>query len=221
MDKKTNAHRVVGASGGVKRASTDGKGPPNWYEIPPPTPDEMLDDLYRVFYEARPAKGDRAAYIEALHIISILLMYPGIGVIDRHCGSWLMRLAGALEELDAGIVWPVLQPAPISHRKPLPGYVHYRRACVAVGIKALIRAGVSRMAAAEQAIREVKSIAGTSPKTVLSWMDEFGKKRGANRPGASDYKAINLVDLSKCRSRAQFKHAAAHCFWNANRPLVY
>jgi hypothetical protein len=225
MDKKNNADRVGGVSETVKKPSTEldewlyGKEPPNWYEIPPPTPDEMLDDFFRVFYEVRPAKGDRVAYIVALQIISIFLLSSGI--INRECSSWLSRLCPALEDLDAGVVWPVFQPAQIKHRKRSPSYIQYRRACIAAGVKALIRSGVARLDAAKQAIREVKSIAGTSPETVLSWMDEFGKKRGANSRGASDYKAIKLLDLSKCRSRAEFRRAAAHCFWNANRPIVY
>jgi hypothetical protein len=220
---------------------TEGGEGPHFWEIPPPTPGELLDELSRAFNEIRPVEGDRAAYIHALWFISALLMYPGYsedgvrrktgygktarpvwaGMISRECGSWLMRLAAALEELDAGIVWPTLQPAPISHRKPSPSYIRYRRACVAAGVKALIRSGVARMDAAKRAIREVKSIAGTSPETVLSWMDEFGKKRRANTPGASLYKTINLVDLSKCRGRVEHRRAAAQCFWNANRPLVY
>jgi len=225
MNKKNNANLTGGVSETVKRPSTEldewlyGKGPPNWYEIPPPTPDELLDVLFRAFYEVRPAKGDRVAYIVALQIISALLLSSG--TINRECGSWLARLSEALEELDAGVVWPVLQPAQIKHRKPSPSYIQYRRACIAAGVKALIRSGVLRMDAAKRAIREAKSIAGTSPETVLSWMDEFGKKRGANRTGASYYKIINLVDLSKCRDQAEFRRAAAHCFRNANRPLVY
>jgi hypothetical protein len=216
-----------------------GEGP-HWWEIPPPTPGELLDWLSRAFSEVRPAEGDRAAYIHALRLISALLMFPGYsgdsvrgetgrgkaarpvwdGMISRECGSWLMRLAAALEELDAGIVWPALQPAPISHRKPSASYVQYRRACVAAGVKALIRSGVARMDAAKQAIREVKSIAGTSPRTVLSWMDEFGKKRGADRPGADRYEMVSS-DMAKCRTPAEFKRAAEWFFWNADRRLVH
>jgi len=168
MDKKTNAHLVGRASETIKRPSTEldewlyGEGPPNWYEIPPPTPDELLDDFFRAFYEVRPAKGDRVAYIVALRILSVFLLSSGI--INCECGSWLSRLSAALEELDAGVVWPVLQPAQIMHRKPSPSYIQYRRACIAAGVKALIRSGVARMDAAKRAIREVKSIAGTSPQ---------------------------------------------------------
>src|SRR5262245_48579258 len=172
MNKKNNANLTGGVSETVKRPSTEldewlyGKGPPNWYEIPPPTPDELLDALYRAFYEVRPAKGDRVAYTVALWMISLLLL--SLGIVNRECGAWLVSLSGALEELDAGVVWPVLKPAQINHRKPSPSYVQYQRACIAVGVKALIRSGVARIDAAKRAIREVKSIAGTSPKTVLS-----------------------------------------------------
>jgi hypothetical protein len=224
MSKKT---KPDGASETAERPSTEldvdeflygSEGAPRWYEISPPTPDELQDYLLRIFKEVRPAKGDRVAYIHALRIISVLLMSPDL--ISRECGSWLFRLAEALEDLDAGIVWPFLQPARISHRKPSASYLHYRRACVAAGVKALIRSGVARMDAARQAIRKVKSIAGTSPKTILSWMDEFGKKRAADGPGATAWTMIG-DDLAKCRTPAEFKHAAEWCFWNANRPIVH
>jgi hypothetical protein len=231
----------------------------------PPTAEELLDELSRIFHEVRPVEGDRAAFISALYLISGLLMYPGIPertgrgkpesqhcgplqavhlcppnalrrvehvlgtgsldwssgmMISPECASWLASLAAALEQLDAGIVWPVLQPTPICERKPSASYVQYRRAWVAAGVKALIRSGVTRMDAAKQAIREVKSLAGTSPKTVLSRMDEFGKKRGAKTPGAN-YWATASRDAAQCRTPTEFKRAAAWCFFNANRQIEH
>jgi hypothetical protein len=176
--------------------------------------DELLAELLRVYKEVRPTEGDRAAYIQAL------MMINGCLLEGTEEGMWFLELADALSELEAGIVWPVLQPAKINHRKVPALYIRYRRACVAVGVKALIRSGMSRENAAKEALLKVKTIRGTDHKTVLSWMDEFGKKRNATKPRAEYYTEYDIVSdsgVAECRDPALLRRKAERYFRLADR----
>src|SRR5262249_1674060 len=51
-----------------------------------------------------------------------------------------------------------------------------RRLYVAAGVKALIRSGIGREDAAKEAKRKVNAIKDEPVSSILSWMDEVGKK---------------------------------------------
>jgi hypothetical protein len=171
--------------------------------------DTPLEALTFIYDKIKPTEGDRAACISVLYVLS----HAAVDAGKVECACWLREMGDALDDLNNGVVWPVLQPA---KRKPLkPSYVYTRRAYVAAGVKALIKSGMSRKDAAEQAIRKVKIIRGTSIQTVLSWMDEFGKVRGMGNPGWFEFIRNGA---SKRQDRAALARHATVCFGRANRP---
>ena len=95
--------------------------------------------------------GDRKAYIQALGVVTLRLAAMG----HIKCGMWIACLSRALGELDTGTVWPVLRPTQQHNRTIDPSYEWEGRACIALGVKALMLSGNSLEAAARQAAKNV------------------------------------------------------------------
>jgi len=104
----------------------------------------------------------------------------------------LYELALALEDLDRGIVDPLLKPSPVRGKKPAnASSVWERRGRIALGVEALISTGINRKQAAKKAARDfpaIRKLAGIEPvkprsteTMILSWYDHFkqGKVRNS------------------------------------------
>jgi hypothetical protein len=108
--------------------------------------DEKLAEKYRQLAErlnraftAAPIVGDeRHRYVNAL--LAIARFFDGMGPFDTYAEKFA-TLAAALNDLDSGIVRPVLKPRPVENRIPDPTEVWLGRAYVAIAIEALINAG--------------------------------------------------------------------------------
>ena len=108
--------------------------------------DEKLAEKYRHLAErlsraftAAPIVGDeRHRYVNAL--LAIAKFFEGLGPFDTYAEKFI-TLAAALNDLDNGIVRPVLKPEPVANRIPDPIEVQVGRAYVAIAIEALIKAG--------------------------------------------------------------------------------
>src|SRR6516164_3444562 len=108
--------------------------------------DEKLAEKYRHLAErlsraftAGPVAGDeRHRYMNAL--LAIAKFFDGLGPFDTYAEKFI-TLAAALDDLDNGIVRPVLEPEPVENRIPDPIEVWVGRAYVAIAIEALIKAG--------------------------------------------------------------------------------
>lgn len=130
----------------------------------------------------RSPKYERARYSFALKAISTFLKDVGIVSYQKR----LYRLALALDDLNRGTVDPLLEPIKTGGSTKLNvSWAWCARATVAVGILALIKAGLSRKVAAQQAARDfpkIKELAGLSRQNpsstatkILSWRDDFNK----------------------------------------------
>ena len=108
--------------------------------------DEKLAEKYRHLAErlsraftAAPVAGDeRHRYMNAL--LAIAKFFDGLGPFDTYAEKFI-TLAAALDDLDNGIVRPVLKPEPVANRIADPIEVQVGRAYVAIAIEALIKAG--------------------------------------------------------------------------------
>jgi len=127
-------------------------------------------------------KYERARYGYALKAISIFLKEVGIGSYRKR----FYRLVLALDDLNRGTVDPLLEPIKTSGAKNRNvSWVWCARANISVGILALLKAGLTRKGAAQQAARKfpkIKELAGlsrTNPSStatkILSWFDDFNK----------------------------------------------
>ena len=135
--------------------------------------EELCDLLLKAHSQVRPKKGDRYAYVVALKSIASFLR----AAKHQGCADWIERLAAQLQDAEiTGHVGPDLRPA----KKPgnIPRLLDQRlRQFVAAGVKLLIECGIPRKEAAKQAIKKVDAIRKLPTTTILSWMDELGKKR--------------------------------------------
>ena len=108
--------------------------------------DEELAEKYRHLAErlsraftAAPVLGEeRHRYVNAL--LAIANFFDGLGLFDTYAEKFA-TLAAALNDLDNGIVRPVLKPKSFANRIPDPIEVWVGRAYVAIAIDALIKAG--------------------------------------------------------------------------------
>ena len=73
-------------------------------------------------------------------LLAIAKFFDGLGPFDTYAEKFI-TLAAALNDLDNGIVRPVLKPKPVENRIPDPIEVQVGRAYVAIAIEALIKAG--------------------------------------------------------------------------------
>lgn len=148
---------------------------------------DKLVSLLSIAFECSP----RTAYFMALMTIGNYLCSNAAA----HLGSRFLTLAIELNDLDAGIVAPLLRPAHVENRAGDSSVVWIKRAHVALGIEALIEAGFSRKNAARVAVEHenVRHFIGASnavpEKVALSWRDEFSKGRVKNSTGAGTYGA--------------------------------
>jgi hypothetical protein len=130
----------------------------------------------------RSPKYERARYAHALKGISDFLKEIGIVSYQKR----FYRLALALDDLNRGTVDPLLEPIKTGGAKDRNvSWVWCARAQVSVGILALLKVGLTRRAAAQQAARKfpkIEELAGVSRKNpsstatkILSWLDDFNK----------------------------------------------
>lgn len=127
-------------------------------------------------------KYERARYICAFKAISSFLKEIGIVSYQKR----LYRLGLAFDDLNRGTVDPLLEPIKTGGTKKLNiSWAWCARANISVGILALVKAGLTRKDAAQQAARKfpkIEELAGVSRKNpsstatkILSWFDDFNK----------------------------------------------
>jgi hypothetical protein len=100
----------------------------------------LAERLSRAFTAAPVAGNERHRYVNAL--LAIAKFFDGLGPFDTYAEKFI-TLAAALDDLDNGIVRPVLEPEPVANRIADPIEVQVGRAYVAIAIEALIKAGNS------------------------------------------------------------------------------
>jgi hypothetical protein len=145
-------------------------------------------------YQFRPDAADhgrsgvRNALIAAIHLISEALP-DRADLIEP-----LNQLLYALEDLDAGQVVPLLQPAKIMNRPPVALATRLFRSMAAVLMELNQQAGLPRREAAERAARDLNRL-GYSDEAkqritatqVENWRDNVKAPPSANDPGAQRY----------------------------------
>jgi hypothetical protein len=139
----------------------------------------LLSELERAS-SAVPAspKNERERYIHILVALGKFVRKVG-GTLEqvRH----IAELAQHLDDLDRGIVSPVLKPTSLGRgKRGGSSLVWEARGCVAVGLEALIRLGKYRQDAARTALHDFPGISRLmtakskdSVAVMLSWHDEF------------------------------------------------
>jgi hypothetical protein len=160
----------------------------------------LLSELERAS-SAVPAspKNERERYIYILVALSKFVRKVG-GTLEqtRH----IAELAQHLDDLDCGIVGPILKPTRFGKgRTGDSSLVWEARGCVAIGLEALIRLGKSREDAAKSALHDFPCISrlmtAKSKNAVagmLSWHDEFLRwKAGKGR--SKNSRLANMFDI--------------------------
>jgi hypothetical protein len=143
--------------------------------------EELRDGLLKAYSQVRPAKGDKYAYAVALDRIALFLRRLKHKDCD-HCAGWIKELSSQLAALEiTGHRGPALKSTK-NPGKTLSPLERQRRLYVAAGVKALIRSGIGREDAAKQGKRKVDAIKDEPVKSILSWMDELGKKNALGAP---------------------------------------
>jgi len=134
---------------------------------------ELCDLLLKAHSQVRPKRGNRYAYVVALKSLASFLRTAQ----HKDCAVWIEGLAMQLQDAEiTGHVGSDLRPT----KKPgnTPRLLDQQlRQFVAAGVKLLIESGVSRKEAAKQAVKKVVAIRELPTTTILSWMDERGKRR--------------------------------------------
>jgi len=177
---------------------------------------ELCDLLLKAHSQVRPEKGDRYAYVVALKSIASFLR----AAEHKDCAEWIERLATQLQDAEiTGHVGPDLSPA----KKPgnTPRLLDQQlRQFVAAGVKLLIESGAPRKEAAKQAIKKVDAIRELPTTTILSWMDELGKKR---HRGASLLPYLVKPFLEKPddypKSEAEYRQSQAEIYFQMANDL--
>jgi hypothetical protein len=152
---------------------------------------KLGDELEQAF-DSQPdrisAKDQRARYVYALRAISDFLRAAGakLPYVNR-----LWRLAIALDDLNQGIVDPLLKEMATGGLRPAGDtWLWCARANVALGMCVLIESGFNRTEAAQRAARDYPKISklaafdkdqGTTETKILNWYDEFRKGRAKSR----------------------------------------
>jgi hypothetical protein len=146
---------------------------------------DLKKEMSRAFetkLDERSLKYERARYVHALKAISTFFDQ----VEARSHGEHFYRLALALDDLSHGTVDPLLRPVDTGGtKKHNASWAWCARAHISLGIFALLKAGLTRAAAAKYAATEfpkIKELAGLNRKIpsstetkVLSWFDDFSK----------------------------------------------
>jgi hypothetical protein len=139
---------------------------------------ELRDGLLQAYTQVRTAKGDKYAYAVALDRLALFLRQ----LKHKDCAEWIKELSSQLAALEiTGHRGPALQSSK-NPGKTLSPLERQRRLYVAAGVKALIRSGIGREDAAKQGKRKVDAIKDEPVKSILSWMDELGKKNALGAP---------------------------------------
>jgi hypothetical protein len=141
-------------------------------------------------------KNERERYIYILVALSKFVRKVG-GTLEQSRHIW--ELAQHLDDLDRGIVGPVLEPTRFGKGKTGDSSLVWEaRGRVAMGLEALIRLGESRQDAAKSALHDFPGISrlmtAKSKKNpvagMLSWHDEFLRRKA----GKGRIKNRNLAD---------------------------
>jgi hypothetical protein len=135
--------------------------------------EELYELLLKAHKQIRPKKGNRYAYVMALKSVGYFLRTGK----HKECAEWIEGLATQLQDAEiTGHVGADLRRTKKSGNTPRLLDQQLRQ-FVAAGVKFLIEDGASRKKAAKQAIKKVDAIRELPTTTILSWMDELGKKR--------------------------------------------
>jgi hypothetical protein len=137
-------------------------------------------------FDAYIATGEeRHRYMYALLAVANFL--EGIQLIEIYAYKFA-GLAAALNDLDYGIVRPVLRAAHVENRTPDSTEVWLGRALVAVSLEALLMAGHTRKSAAEYIEKAYRSLSKLATKKATrlgtaawGWHYEFRRDRVKNQ----------------------------------------
>jgi hypothetical protein len=188
----------------------------------------LLSELERArSAEPLSPKNERERYIYILVALSKFVRKVG-GTLEqtRH----IAELAQHLDDLDRGIVGPVLKPTRFGKgRTGDSSLVWEARGRVAIGLEALIRLGKSREDAAKSALRDFPRISGlmtakskNAVAGMLSWHDEFLRRKAGKGRSKNSYLAnifdIGAEGLERCAgSPVRLGHFAQIQFARASR----
>jgi hypothetical protein len=122
-------------------------------------------------------ESERQRLVGAVWSIAVFL---GKGGFDLPFAHRFFELGAAIEDLDLGIQGDLLKPVPQGGRRPADRAEVWRaRACVALALEALTRAGRTRGVAAKEIatrfpdvgklINSKRSTGGSVPKTIVEW----------------------------------------------------
>jgi len=147
-----------------------------------------LDELC-LAYSQRNKTGEREAYQQALSAVLEILncvgaLYAGNEVLLGECRRWFDKLRRMLEDLDIGIVSPVIDCP--TRRKGLPTDTWMARAAAVIAIEELRRLGMKLDPAAQKVIGLMPHL-GASPKDLRTWRSEFGKGKVRNHCAQERY----------------------------------
>jgi hypothetical protein len=157
--------------------------------------------------EAESPEKERARYIWLLsHIANFIKTIGGTIALRRY----FLDLAEALSDLDHGVTSPMLRPTNFgSGRRGDTSRMWEARARVAVGIEALVKAGMTRADAAKASLNDFPEIkrlmtrrSDAPVKAVLSWHEEF--KRAPSRRRNKSSKWVQAIAVN-----SEFLQAAA------------
>jgi hypothetical protein len=165
-----------------------GKSPEQKWKVDRPRLLQRSLDEFREAYSRRAEIGERAAYVEAIRALTGVLLYleDPLNLSDEDPAfMWFVDLQIHLEDLDSGIVPPMLDCDVRS--KGLSTVEWKNRLWAVLDIETLHAAGMKYKDAAIYAIRGQKLLE-VSEKEVLSWCAEFRKGRVKNREAVALYK---------------------------------
>jgi hypothetical protein len=163
---------------------------------------ERLGILYAAFSE-RGVIGERAAYTIALEQLSDALSHIAIryGCNMASCFAWFGELQQMLEDLNDGIVSPVLD-TPVPRSKALPTDVWMERGDAVLAVERLRCLGMKKPAAAKKVIKALPGL-GASEKDLLSWSAEFRKDKVPNRRARRSYQ--DSMEILRKRPREEIE----------------
>jgi hypothetical protein len=169
---------------------------------------KLGDELERAF-DSHPhrisAKDQRARYVYALRAVSDFLR--GAGAKPRYV-SRLWRLAVALDDLNYGVVDPLLKGTATGSRPPGDTWLWCARANVALGICVLVESGLSRKEAAEKATHDYQKV---------SELAAFEREN----PSATETKILGWYDeFARGRAKSRIKNTVAHSIFEASQQII-
>jgi hypothetical protein len=145
---------------------------------------------FREAYLRRAETGERAAYVEAIRALTGVLLHleEPLTLSDEDPAlMWFFDLVRHLEDLDQGIVPPMLDCT--ERIKGLSTAEWMKRVWVVIATEHLHATGMKYKVAARQAILGHK-LHGVSEQEALSWCAEFRKGRVKNREASWVYQDL-------------------------------